>query len=156
MVGDEDMVTSKNPWPAGIEDRLRAQLTFIAEADRMKTVLLASPLASVNRRENDAEHSWHLALMVLLLSEYAVDPIDVRRTLELVIIHDLIEVYAGDSPVFDDAGSSIKSLANRRQLTRSSACSQKIRLSTCANSRTSSRRMSRQKPGPQNPGTDSS
>jgi putative hydrolase of HD superfamily len=102
VIGDEELVTSKNPFPAGIEERIRAQLTFIAEADRMKTVLRASPLASVERRENDAEHSWHLALMVLLLSEYAPEPIDVRRALELVIIHDLIEVYAGDSPVFDD------------------------------------------------------
>jgi len=102
MVSDEKLVASKNPFPAATDERLRAQLTFLAEADRMKIVLRGSPLASVERRENDAEHSWHLALMVLLLSEYAPEPIDVRRTLELVIAHDLIEVYAGDSPVFDD------------------------------------------------------
>nr|WP_231127599.1 HD domain-containing protein [Motilibacter aurantiacus] len=78
-------------------------MTFIAEVDRLKTVLRASPLAAADRRENDAEHSWHLALMVMLLAEYADEPIDVGHTMKLVIVHDLVEVYAGDSPVFDPA-----------------------------------------------------
>src|SRR4051794_40209256 len=84
-----------------MDERLAAQLTFVAEVDRLKTVLRASPLAAVDRRENDAEHSWHLALMVLLLAEHADEPIDVGHTIKLVIVHDLVEVYAGDSPVFD-------------------------------------------------------
>ena len=76
---------------------------FIAEADKLKTILRASPLAAADRRENDAEHSWHLALMVLLLAEYADEPIDVGHAIKLVIIHDMVEIYAGDSPVFDAA-----------------------------------------------------
>lgn len=99
----DDLVISRNPLPPSLDERIRAQFGFVAEADRMKTILRASPLAAVERRENDAEHSWHLALMVLLLAEYAPVPIDVGRTLSLVIVHDLVEVYAGDSPVFDDA-----------------------------------------------------
>lgn len=100
---DDDLVIDLNPLPDGVGDRLRAQLTFLAEADRLKTILRASPLAAADRRENDAEHSWHLALMVLLLAEYADEPIDVAHTTKLVLIHDLVEIYAGDSPVFDAA-----------------------------------------------------
>ncbi|MFE6509374.1 HD family hydrolase [Nocardioides sp. NPDC057767] len=99
----EDLIIDLNPLPDEIGGRLRAQLEFIAEADRLKTILRASPLAAADRRENDAEHSWHLALMVLLLAEYADEPIDVGHAIKLVIIHDMVEIYAGDSPVFDAA-----------------------------------------------------
>ena len=102
-VPDPDLLVDRNPLPEGIGERLGAQLAFLAEADRLKTVLRASPLAAADRRENDAEHSWHLALMVALLAEYADEPIDVGHTMKLVVIHDLIEIYAGDSPVFDAA-----------------------------------------------------
>ena len=98
-----DLITDLNPLPDEIGGRLRAQLEFIAEADKLKTILRASPLAAADRRENDAEHSWHLALMVLLLAEYADEPIDVGHAIKLVIIHDMVEIYAGDSPVFDAA-----------------------------------------------------
>ncbi|EXG80479.1 HD domain-containing protein [Cryptosporangium arvum] len=97
------MLIDRNPLPDGIDERLRRQLSFIAEVDQLKTVLRASPLAAAERRENDAEHSWHLALMVLLLAEYADEPIDVGHTMRLVIVHDLVEIHAGDSPVFDPA-----------------------------------------------------
>lgn len=98
-----DLIIDLNPLPDEIDARLRAQLEFIAEADKLKTILRASPLAAADRRENDAEHSWHLALMVLLLAEYADEPIDVGHAIKLVIIHDMVEIYAGDSPVFDAA-----------------------------------------------------
>lgn len=98
---DEDLVVDRSPLPDGLDERVRAQLTFVAEADRLKTVLRASPLAAADRRENDAEHSWHLALMVMLLAEHADEPIDVGHAMQLVVVHDLVEVYAGDSPVFD-------------------------------------------------------
>jgi putative hydrolase of HD superfamily len=99
----DDLIIDLNPLPDEIGGRLRAQLEFIAEADKLKTILRASPLAAADRRENDAEHSWHLALMVLLLAEYADEPIDVGHAIKLVIIHDMVEIYAGDSPVFDPA-----------------------------------------------------
>lgn len=100
---DDDLIIDRSPLPSGIDERLAAQLGFIAEVDQLKTVLRASPLAAADRRENDAEHSWHLALMVMLLAEYANEPIDVGHAMRLVVIHDLVEIYAGDSPVFDAA-----------------------------------------------------
>ncbi|MFH8587926.1 HD domain-containing protein [Streptomyces celluloflavus] len=89
--------------PLDIPGRLARQIAFIAETDRLKAVLRLSPLLSANRRENDAEHSWHLALMVLVLAEYANEPVEVERTLKLVLVHDLVEIYAGDTCLFDDA-----------------------------------------------------
>ncbi|MCZ7415707.1 MULTISPECIES: HD domain-containing protein [unclassified Streptomyces] len=86
----------------GTPSRLVAQLAFIAEIDRLKSVLRLSPLLAADRRENDAEHSWHLALMVMVLAEYANEPIDVEHTLKLVLVHDLVEIYAGDTCLFDD------------------------------------------------------
>jgi putative hydrolase of HD superfamily len=100
---DDGLLVDRNPLPDGVPDRVREQLTFLAEADRLKTVLRASPLAAADRRENDAEHSWHLALMVMLLAEHADEPIDVGHAMRLVVIHDLVEIHAGDSPVFDAA-----------------------------------------------------
>ncbi|GAA3683309.1 hypothetical protein GCM10022237_47500 [Nocardioides ginsengisoli] len=97
---DESLLIDRNPPPDGVPERLAAQLRFVAEADKLKTILRASPLAAADRRENDAEHSWHLALMVILLAEYADEPIDVGHAIKLVVIHDLVEIYAGDSPVF--------------------------------------------------------
>jgi len=99
-VADEPLLVERNPLP--VDGRLGQQLAFLIEVDRLKTVLRASTLASVERRENDAEHSWHLALMVPVLAEYADEPIDVGHTVRLVVIHDLVEIYAGDTPLYDD------------------------------------------------------
>lgn len=96
----------KTPLPDGIEERLRAQLTFLVEVDQLKTVLRQSPLAAADRRENDAEHSWHLAMMVTVLAEHSNEPIDVGHTVELVLLHDLVEIYAGDTPLYDSAGGA--------------------------------------------------
>jgi 5'-deoxynucleotidase YfbR-like HD superfamily hydrolase len=90
-----------SPFPEAIDPRLRRQLTFLIEADRLKTVLRQSPLAAADRRENDAEHSWHLALMALVLAEHADEEIDVGHVIALVVVHDLVEIYAGDTPVYD-------------------------------------------------------
>ena len=96
------LLTDANPLPASIVGDLRRQLTFVVEVDRMKAVLRQSVTAAVDRRENDAEHSWHLALMALVLAEHAGVPVDVARVVELVVLHDLVEVYAGDTPLHDD------------------------------------------------------
>ncbi|WAL66148.1 HD domain-containing protein [Amycolatopsis cynarae] len=95
------LLADTNPLPETIDARLRQQLSFLIEVDRLKTVLRQSPLAAVDRRENDAEHSWHLALMVVILAEHADEEIDVGRTVELVLVHDLVEIYAGDTPLYD-------------------------------------------------------
>ncbi|WP_090069054.1 HD domain-containing protein [Lentzea flaviverrucosa] len=97
------LLADQNPLPSGVDSRLREHLTFLIEVDRLKTVLRASPLAAADRRENDAEHSWHLALMVMTLAEYADEPIDVGHTMKLVVVHDLVEIYAGDTPIYDTA-----------------------------------------------------
>jgi len=99
--GTRPPLADENPFPEAIEGRLRQQLTFLVEVDRLKAVVRQSPLAATQRRENDAEHSWHLALAVMVLAEYADEPIDIRRTLELVLLHDLVEIHAGDTPLYD-------------------------------------------------------
>ncbi|MEV6239386.1 HD domain-containing protein [Lentzea sp. NPDC051838] len=98
---DDELLSDRTPLPSDLDTRLRDHLTFLIEVDRLKTILRASPLAAADRRENDAEHSWHLALMVMTLAEYADEPIDVGHTIKLVVVHDLVEIYAGDTPIYD-------------------------------------------------------
>ncbi|WP_432142386.1 HD domain-containing protein [Streptomyces sp. bgisy084] len=92
--------------PDGTPERLRRQIEFIMEADRLKNVFRRSPLLSADRRENDAEHSWHLALMTLVLTEYADVPVDAGKVLALVVVHDLVEIYAGDTFLYDTAAAA--------------------------------------------------
>ena len=87
--------------PEGTSERLIEQIRFLMEADQLKTVLRRSHLIAADRRENDAEHSWHLALMALVLAEYADEPVDVGRVLALVVVHELVEIYAGDTFLYD-------------------------------------------------------
>ncbi|MGW2745041.1 HD domain-containing protein [Streptomyces sp. NPDC001450] len=95
------LAASLPPQPGTTPDRLRRQIEFVMEADRLKDVFRRSPLLAADRRENDAEHSWHLALLTLVLAEYADEPLDVGRVLALVVVHDLVEIYAGDTFVYD-------------------------------------------------------
>lgn len=90
-------------------ERLTKQIDFLIEIDRMKNVLRQTLLADGSRRENDAEHSWHFAIMALILQEYAYSPeVDISRVLKMALVHDLIEVYAGDTFCYDDAGNATK------------------------------------------------
>jgi len=85
--------------------RLSRQIEFILEVDKLKQILRQSLKITDRRRENDAEHSWHLALMVLVLAEHAnASDLDVLKVLGMVIIHDLVEIDAGDTFAYDDAG----------------------------------------------------
>jgi putative hydrolase of HD superfamily len=87
-----------------MNDRLRRQLAFIIEADKLKAIVRQNYLADGSRRENDAEHSWHLALMVAVLAEHAATGnLDLLRILKMVLIHDLVEIDAGDAFVYDEA-----------------------------------------------------
>jgi putative hydrolase of HD superfamily len=95
------LLADKTPFPDGLEERLREQFTFLVEIDQLKAIMRQSPLAAVQRRENDAEHSWHLAMMVVILAEYSDEPIDLGHTVQLVLVHDLVEIYAGDTPLYD-------------------------------------------------------
>jgi putative hydrolases of HD superfamily len=98
------LLVGRSPFPDGLDGRLLEQFTFLVEIDRLKTIARQSPLAAVDRRENDAEHSWHLAMLVIILAEYSDAPIDVGHTVQLVLVHDLVEIYAGDTPLYDEAG----------------------------------------------------
>jgi putative hydrolases of HD superfamily len=100
-----DRLADRTPFPYDLDARLREQLTFLVEIDRLKTIVRQSPLAAAERRENDAEHSWHLAMMVIVLAEYSDEEIDVGHTVQLVLVHDLVEIYAGDTPLYDDAAA---------------------------------------------------
>ncbi|HAZ63019.1 MAG TPA: phosphohydrolase [Armatimonadetes bacterium] len=84
-------------------DRLTAQLTFLAEIDRLKGVLRQTRALAGERHENSAEHSWHLALMALTLAEHADEPVDLERVVRMVLVHDLVEIEAGDTFVYDTA-----------------------------------------------------
>ncbi|MEO9515703.1 MAG: HD domain-containing protein [Paracoccaceae bacterium] len=80
--------------------RLDRQLAFLTEADRLKTVIRATTLADGSRRENSAEHSWHLSLYALVLADQAGPDVDINKVLKMLILHDLIEIDAGDNPIF--------------------------------------------------------
>jgi putative hydrolase of HD superfamily len=84
-------------------ERLRAQLEFLVEADKVKAVFRRSYLTDGSRREGDAEHMWHLALFALVLAEHADDSIDVGKVLTMALIHDLVEIDVGDIYVYDTA-----------------------------------------------------
>jgi putative hydrolase of HD superfamily len=87
------------------KDRFKQQIEFILEIDRLKYVLRQTVLMDKSRKENSAEHSWHIALMVMILSEYAGDEgIDLFRVMKILLVHDLIEIDAGDTYCYDDRG----------------------------------------------------
>ena len=102
----EDFIESKNI-------RLDQQLKFTAEIDKMTSILRRTMLIDGSRRENDAEHSWHIAIMALLFTEYTVEPVDVSRAVKMCVVHDLIEIYAGDTFAYDVKGNMDK--AQREQ-----------------------------------------
>jgi putative hydrolase of HD superfamily len=91
------------------EKRLQQQIQFIVEIDKLKKIVRQTPLTDQSRKETDAEHSWHIAVMALLLSEYAKeDHIDVFHVLQMLLIHDLVEIDAGDTFCYDAAGNEKK------------------------------------------------
>lgn len=81
--------------------RLDRQIRFILEVDRLKRITRQTLLTDGSRRENSAEHSWHLALMAMVLAEHADQPVDVGRVIRLVLVHDLVEIDAGDTFAYD-------------------------------------------------------
>ncbi len=85
-----------------MDDRLKKQMEFILEADKLKKIGRQTYLSDASRKENDAEHSWHLALMTLLLAEHANSEIDVVKVLTMVLVHDIVEIDAGDTYAYDE------------------------------------------------------
>ncbi|HSM82264.1 MAG TPA: HD domain-containing protein [Nodosilinea sp.] len=82
---------------------LPQQIAFVIEIDRLKQVLRQTTLIDASRRENSAEHSWHLAMMALVLADYAPAPVDLQRAIHQLLIHDLVEIDAGDTFCYDTA-----------------------------------------------------
>jgi putative hydrolases of HD superfamily len=100
-------------------DRLPQQIGFIVEIDKLKTVLRQTLLIDRSRRENTAEHSWHLAMMAITLADYADRPIDIGRVIRMLLVHDLVEIDAGDTFVYDVA-------ANQDKAEREAAAAERI------------------------------
>lgn len=89
-------------------ERLRQQMEFIVEVDKVKNIMRQTYLSDAGRKENDAEHSWHLALMAVLLKEYSNEEVDLSKVVPMVLIHDLVEIDAGDTYAYDEVGAATK------------------------------------------------
>jgi putative hydrolase of HD superfamily len=100
-MGIEEFLASGN-------ERLDMQLKFTAEIDKMTSIYRRTLLVSGERRENDAEHSWHIAVMALLFKEYCIEEPDIEHAIKMLVVHDLVEVYAGDTFAYDDKGNASK------------------------------------------------
>jgi putative hydrolase of HD superfamily len=90
------------------DPRLARQVAFLVEADKLKSILRRTPLVNASRLENSAEHSWHLVLVAMIMREYATGPVDLMHVIELVTVHDLVEIDAGDTFAYDTAGLATK------------------------------------------------
>ena len=88
--------------------RLDLQIRFILEMDKLKTIIRRTYLLNADRAENTAEHSWHLAIMAMLLAEHANEPVNVSRVVKMVLIHDIVEIDAGDTYFYDTAAAADK------------------------------------------------
>ncbi|CCQ95082.1 Metal dependent phosphohydrolase [[Clostridium] ultunense Esp] len=88
--------------------RLLKDIEFIVELDKMKSILRQTSLIDNSKRENDAEHSWHISVMAMILSEYANEDIDLCKVIRMLLVHDLVEIYAGDTFCYDKEGNKDK------------------------------------------------
>lgn len=102
-----------------MNERLGRQLAFALELDKEKNVLRQTHLTGHGRRENDAEHAWHMALMAYLLREYANEPVDIARVMLMCLLHDVVEIDAGDTYAYDEA-------AKESQAAREAAAAERI------------------------------
>lgn len=102
-----------------MKERLARQLAFALELDKEKSVFRQTHLTNHGRRENDAEHAWHMALMAYLLREYANEPVDIARVMLMCLLHDVVEIDAGDTYAYDEA-------AKESQEARETAAAERI------------------------------
>ncbi|MEM7671754.1 MAG: HD domain-containing protein [Verrucomicrobiota bacterium] len=96
--------------PAEPLDRLHQQIAFIREIDRLKAITRRSLLFSKERFENSAEHSWHIAILSMVLAEYAGETVDTMRVVRMLLIHDIVEIDAGDVFIYDEIGQAEKAV----------------------------------------------
>src|ERR1700722_3382313 len=102
----------------GIPRRLCHPLQFILEINRLKRLLLRSYVIDNDRHENSAEHSWHLAVAAMVLAEHAKEEIDVSKVIRLVLVHDLFEIDAGDTFIYDEAANAGKAPRDQQAANR--------------------------------------
>ena len=107
--------------------RLEQQIQFLVEIDKVKNIFRQTYLADGNRKENDAEHSWHIALMAFLLKEHVEEPVDVMKVIIMVLIHDLVEIDAETLMRMMQQGQLISVRGKKKRQTVFLACFQKIR-----------------------------
>lgn len=93
--------------------KLQKQIEFTIEIDKMKQILRRNLIADGSKREDDAAHSWHLAVMAIILEEYSAEKIDISRVIKIALVHDLVEVYAGDTFAYDSKGYEDKEQRER-------------------------------------------
>ncbi|WP_207430434.1 HD domain-containing protein [Sabulibacter ruber] len=99
-------------------DTLLQQIAFIHEIDKLKYIIRKTRLFNSDRHENDAEHSWHLAMMAMVLAEHANEPVDVLKVLKMLLVHDLVEIDAGDTFLFDTVLNHTNTEAERKAAER--------------------------------------
>lgn len=88
--------------------KLKSQLDFLVEIDKMKNIFRRTVIIDKSRRENDAEHSWHFAMLAMILEEYSSQKVDVTKAIKIALVHDLVEVYAGDTFAYDEKAKQDK------------------------------------------------
>ena len=96
-----------------MDERLKKQIEFALEADKEKNIFRQTHLSGHGRNENDAEHAWHMALMTYIFREYANEEIDIAKTMLMCLIHDIVEIDAGDTYAYDNEG--LKTQKNREE-----------------------------------------
>ncbi len=89
-------------------ERLLKDIAFIVELDKMKSILRQTSIIGEDRREDDAQHSWHISLMAMVLSEYTDEKVDLLKVIKMLLIHDLVEIFAGDTFCYDEVGNADK------------------------------------------------
>ena len=101
-----------------VAHRLTTQLSFVLEVEKLKEIFRQTLLMGSHRRENDAEHSWHLCLMAILLVEHAAEDVDLLKVVKMLLIHDVVEIDAGDTFAYDVAGNADKADRENRAADR--------------------------------------
>ena len=90
------------------KERLLKDIEFIVELDKMKSIIRQTSLIGKDQREDDAQHSWHIAVMAMVLGEYANEKVDICKVIKMLLVHDLVEIYAGDTFCYDKKGNESK------------------------------------------------
>ena len=110
-----------------MEERLQKQLAFCLEIDKAKNIFRQTHLSNHGRNENDAEHSWHMALMAYLLREYSNGTVDIAKVMAMCLIHDIVEIDAGDTYAYDNGACRRRTRGRKRPSSGSSRFCRRIR-----------------------------